>query len=767
MTAGGILDRIAQWSMLLLISLLPIFFVPLLWVTLVQAKVILIVLLLLVAAVSWIVARFMEGSVRMPASLLLASGVLIPLAYAFSVAFSGAAQVSLVGSGVEQDTLAFASILFAALALSALIFSEGEQSVVKVLRSLAIGALALLVLEIVHFAIPSLSLGGVIASQTGNAFGNWHEFAILLGFFVLLGLTVRTTGAAAGVWKYLFYLVALASLVFLVIANFFDVWAVLSVLALVALVAELSAARVRSGHIAFSWRMHGMWVAVIALALFSMVFGSYINNVLPARIKVSHTEVRPSWQGTMGIGGAALTQPASLFFGSGPNTFAREWGLYKPASVNQTIFWNADFNVGVGSIPTSFVTTGIFGTLAWIVFVGMLLGTAAHALMRRARDVQGTLYAAALGLTSTYLAVFLVFYVPGTALTVLVFLAAGLLIAFSHLAGLGRPLFASLRTGSGRSIALIVALAVFGFVSIAAPLSVARVLASEILLNRGIVVFNETKDTAATSALIGQALWVNPSSARAHRSAVQLGLVQLQQMLARTDAQDEAARAQLQGTLEATIQHGLAAVAIDADDYQNWLELAGLYQQLAGVQVEGAYENARAAYQRARMENPSSPVPLFQLAQLELLAGNKEAALQNLAAAVQLKLDFAAAYYAASQIYASENDLKNALASAALATQYAPQDPLAWYNAGAIAYLGRDYPNAIAALEQALALQSNYANAAYVLGLAYYDAGRTADSLKVFEALSTLDPEQQAIKGAIKNLRAGKAPVATPTGPAR
>jgi len=760
-------DKIAQWSMLLLISLLPVFFVPLLWITLVQAKVILIVLLLLVAAVAWVAARFVEGSVRVPASLLLLCGVLIPLAYAFSAAFSGVAQISLVGSGVEQDTLAFASILFAALALSALIFSEGERSAVKVLRSISLGAFLLLALEVVHFAMPSLSLGGVIASQTGNAFGNWHEFAIILGFFTLLGLAVRTTAAAAGVWKYLFYAISFVSLGFLLVANFFDVWAVLSVTAAIALLVELSATRARSGRIAFSLGMHGVWVAVIALAIFSMMFGSYINNVLPTRIKVSHTEVRPSWQGTMGIGGAALTQPAALFFGSGPNTFAREWGLYKPASVNQTIFWNADFNVGVGSIPTSFVTTGIFGILAWIMFLAALLWTAARALIRRAHDVSDTLYVAALGLTSAYLAVFLVLYVPGPALSVSVFLAAGLLVAFARHAGIGRPLFVSLGAGGARSIGHAALLIVFGIVIIAAPLGIARVLASEVILNRGIVVFNRTQDTAATSVLIKQALRVNPSSARAHRLAVQLGLIQLQALVAQADPKDEAVRTRLQITLQETIQHGLAAVAINGNDYQNWLELAGLYQQLAGVKVAGAYENARAAYQRARIENPSSPVPLFQLAQLEVLEGNKDVALQNLAAAVQLKPDFAAAYYAASQIYASNNDFKNALSAAALATQYAPQDPLAWYNAGAIAYAGKDSTNAIAALEQALTLESNYANAAYVLGLAYYDAGRIADSLKVFEALGTLDPGQQVVQDAITNIRAGRAPVPTSTTPAR
>lgn len=745
--------------MLGLITLLPVFFIPVLWVTLVQAKVILIIVLLLIAAVAWLAARFYEGSVRLPASLLLLSGVLIPLAYALSVGFSGVAQISLVGSGVEQDTLAFASILFATLSLSAVIFSEGQHGAVRALRGLFVGAFALLVLEIVHFAWPSLSLGGVIASQTGNAFGNWHEFAILLGLFVLLGFAARATPAAAGLWKYLFIAVGAASLAFLVVANFFDVWAVLAVGAVIALVSELYAARARSGRVAFSLLSHGTWVVTIALAVFSMAFGSFVYNVLPSPIKVAHTEVRPSWQGTMGIGGAALTQPAALFFGSGPNTFAREWGLYKPASVNQTIFWNADFNVGVGVIPTSFVTTGIFGILAWILFVAALLWTAVRALVARAKDVPDTLSMAALGLASAYLAAFFVLYVPGPALSALLFLMAGLCAALSLHARLSRPLYVPVNANSVRNMAQMGALLLFAVVVIGAPLGTARVLASEVLLNRGVVTFNETKDAGATARLIEQALSIYPSSARANRLAVQLGLVQLQQMLAAA-GQDEAARTQLQSVLQETIQSGLDAVTINGNDYQNWLLLAGLYRELAGVKVEGAYENARSAYQRARLESPSNPLPLFQLAQLELLEGNKDEALRDLAAAVQLKPDFAAAYYVASQIYASNNDLKSALSAATLATQYAPQDPLAWYNGGVIAYAAKDYPNAIAALEQALALQPSYADAAYTLGLAYYDAGRSADSLKTFEALSALDPDQQAVTDAIKNLRAGKPPTA-------
>ncbi len=552
------------------------------------------------------------------------------------------------------------------------------------------------------------------------------------------------------------------SAVFLGIANFFDVWVVVCIACILALGVELWAARTRSGRFSFLWKRDGVWASVVVLGLFMMIFGSFINKVLPSRIQVANVDVRPSWQGTMQVGGAALNQPTSLIFGVGPNTFGREWGLYKPASVNQTVFWNTDFNAGIGSIPTSFVTTGILGILAWIIFVAIVLWIAARALIKRAQDVADVGNAAAFGLGTGYLIAFYIFYVPGPALSMLVFLTIGLLVAFSVHARLTKPFYLSLRRDAWQGIAASAALALFCLVIVLALLGVSRVLVAEILLNRSVVVYNATKDTRAASALITDALLINPSNTRAHRIAVQLGLVELQQLISRADPTNEMVRAQLQTTLQATIQHGLDAVAINGNDYQNWLELAGLYQQLAGVQVAGAYESARGAYQRARLQNPSSPLPLFQLARLELLENHKEEALKDLAAAAQLKPDFAAAYYLASQIYGSNGDLKNAHSSASLAVQYAPQDPLAWYNIGSIAYAEKDYVTAIPALEKALALEPNYANAEYVLGLSYFEAGRPQDSLRVFEALAALEPNRQVVQDAITNLRENKPPIPVP-----
>lgn len=755
------LDRIAQWCMVLLIGLLPIFFIPITWITTVQAKSSLIAVILVIATLVWTIARFKEGSIKLPSSLVLAAGLLMPLVYALSVMVSGVGQLSLVGTGVEQDTLAFVFILYAALVLSALIFSNAPRAGVKAIRSLFVGGFLLVVLEIVHFAFPGLNLGAVLAGQTGNAFGNWNEFAILLGLFIVLGTALRNTEAARGMWRYLFDAVSLISVFFLIIANFFDVWTAVGIAGLVAILVQHFASRAQPGNSAPQLGPKRVWIALVVLALFSMLFGSFVTNVLPARIRVANIEARPSLQGTIAIGQQSLTEPSSLFFGAGPNTFSREWGLYKPASINQSDYWNTNFTSGVGTIPTSFVTTGIFGIIAWILFALALILAAVRALVRHGKGA-GNLYATSFGIASAFLLSFYLLYVPGPALSTVVFLSIGLLVAFSAQAGLTGTHTVTLRGNGWKGTAAIAGLVFFGIVTVLACVGISRVLVAEMILNRGVVTYNETQDTEAASRFVSSSLSVFPSNARAHRVGIQLGLAQLQQLIAKADPKDEAARTKLQEVLKQTIQHGLDAVAINGTDYQNWLELAGLYQQLAGVKVEGAFENARAAYERARKENPLSPLPLLQLAQLELIAENTDVALQDLAAAVELKPDLAAAYYMASQIYASKEDYKNAIPAATRAAQYGRNDPLGWYNLGAISYAGADYATAAAAEEQALTQNPQYANAMYILGLSYYELKRPDDSLKVFEALNQLSPDQKVVTDIIANLKDGKAPIPKP-----
>ena len=743
------LDSISRWLLISLAGLLPFFILPLSWITTAQSKIALSAILVLIAAVLWIIARIMEGGVRLPWNLTLGAVALLPLSYAISTVVSGASAVSLVGTGLESDTLAFVCVEFGALVLAASLFSTNQNAIIVALRAFVLGTLALTLLQIFHIAFPSISLGGTFASATGNAFGSWHSFALIVGLGAYFSLALARS-ASSRLWSYVYYLTAILAAGGLIVANFVDVWIMLAL----ALFAHAAVLGWRERMLATSayWGREWKFVVAIIIAAFFVVFGTFVVNVLPERIQTAQLEVRPSWQGTLAIGGQTLDSPLTLLFGSGPNTFTRVWGLHKPVQVNESPYWNAAFNAGVASIPTSFITVGIVGVLAWILSILALIVVVIRLWMARGAHIPSP--ALALSIASLALAASHVFFVPDPAVTLLMFVVIGVFLA-SAVNVLYPARYLALRGAGWEGRGHLAGLIVCSLIVIVAVGALSRVILAQTYLNRAIVTYNTTGDVQVASGLVTTALRIYPSD-RSHRAAVELGLLELQQLIASPDAEAEAARTQLQATLERTIQHGLTAVELGGGDYQNWLELAGIYSQLAGADVEGAYENARGAYARAFENNPTSPLPLMNLAQLEIVRNQPDAALEYLARALELKPNLAAAYYLASQIYAGKKDFTTALSTAARAAELAPNDSQAWYNAGAIAYAGADYANAAAAMERALSLQPQFANALYVLGLSYYQLQRTDEALTVFTSLDALDPGQPAVQAILAALRAGE-----------
>ncbi len=751
------IDSVARMLLIALFTILPFFFFPISWLTALQSKVLLASTVLGLVAVLWAIARVREGGGSLPWNMLFAASALLPIVYAVSTMVNGFASISLVGVGVEPDTLAIICLEFAALVLTALVLGGVERNTTSALRGLLSGILVLQVIHLIHVVFPSLTLGGVLAGETGNAMGTWHEFTMLIGFALVSSLALVRSSVSDGFWRWVVIAVGVLSVPILVINNFADVWIAVAVASIVVLVVRWyhSRAALSVSYARSEWVV----IATLVIATLLSFLGPKLVAYLPERISVVQVEVRPSWQGTFQIGEQSLSNPKAFIFGVGPNTFTREWGLHKPIEVNQTPFWNSDFNVGVAPIPTSFISLGILGALAWLIYMIAVLWTAiGHWIRRGGVPLSSRVLTISIG--AVYMLAFHLSSVPGTSLGLLMFLMTGLLVAV-NMQGMGQERSFSLKGGNAKNAVKIAIAALIVLVAVISSIAVFRAVLADAMINRAIVSYNGTQDLQKSTDLITLSLKIQPSNDRAHRSAVELGLLKLQQLVNANDPDQEAARAALQTTLEETIKHGLSAVQIDGGDYQNWLQLATLYSQLAGANIEGAYDNARAAYVRAQQENPTSPLPLLNLGQLDALQGNYDAALENLAKAVQLKPDLASAYYLASQIYVAKSDANNALLAAAQAARFAPNDPLAWYNAGAIAYAGGAYQDAAIAMQQALALQSQYANAMYVLGLSLVQLNQPQDAITVFEALNNLDPNQPVVVQILTNLRKGM-PLDTP-----
>ena len=81
---------------------------------------------------------------------------------------------------------------------------------------------------------------------------------------------------------------------------------------------------------------------------------------------------------------------------------------------------------------------------------------------------------------------------------------------------------------------------------------------------------------------------------------------------------------------------------------------------------------------------------------------------------------------------------------------------------GAILYNAGSYDLASQALQHAVALQNNYANAMFLLGLSFDKMGRHADALGIIQAVAQLDPNNETVQGVVANLTAGKPAIPTP-----
>lgn len=752
-------DTFARWVLIVLFAVLPVAIIPAAWTAVSQGKVLIAGIFLILALVAWAVTRLIEGSIRSPRSMLLYVTLLLPLAYVISTVAAGWTNSSLVGQGVEQDTLVAVMVWYAVFALTAFVFSDNRPAIKTAVRSLFVGLSVLAVLETLYVFFPAMfSLGGALQGATANPLGSWHDLNILMGLALFFSVALFRSGIFSGFWRALPIILGIFSTFLLVVIHFSDVFWGVTALAVVAAIAVFRSAYQAEGVSLKNAALRTLpWIAVgIVMALLGL-FGVQLAEKFPTRIQRTEIEVRPSWQGTFDVAKQSLGAPSSLLFGSGPNSFIREWGMHKPTSVNLTPFWNSDFNYGIGVIPTSIFAVGLFGLLAWASILLVLLGL----LFRFIREIRpltaGRTLFGALLVAVVYLVAFHMIYTPGVALTGITFMLLGLLAVAA--AGDAAPRVAHVTIGNLRGLVALALLVVVSGASIASAAVAGKEVLSNMLVNKGAYTYSTSNDATVAGASIEKALKLSPKNDRAHRAAAELGIVQLA-ALVQGGKTDEATKAALQSTLQNTIQHGLTAVEIDGANYQNWLSLAQIYSNLAGANVEGALTNAKDAYVKAFESQPTNPVPKLRIAQIAIAQNDIPTARTNLQEAIALKPDFAAAYFLLSQVEAAAGQGDPAVTAAAQAVQLVPEDPVGWFNLGYILYSGKSYQNAAQALEKAATLTPDYANALFILGLTYNAMGRTEDAVLILTRVAQLNPNETWLPQLVANVQAKKDPFA-------
>mgnify|MGYP001566020999 CR=1 FL=1 len=743
-----------------------IFFFPFFGVSLDFAKMSLFSLFVIGAVMLWAIARLKEGALIIPRSLPALAMAGIVCATVLSALLSPAVHSSFFGAGYETTTAAATGILAIFFFLAYFFIRTPKQ-----ISVLYVGFFAVMLIVGFYEAIrlvggPSVLSFGIFNNLLQNPIGKWNDLALLYGLSGAISLLALTALSSRGILRVALYTVYGFSLLALFISNFSLAWGLFAFSAIAiawfifitknpAPVLETADAATSSRR--FYRRIPFFPLVGAVIAIIFLLPGNNISDMVGGRLGLSNIEVRPSWSATFDI--ARESAKKDPLFGIGPNRFADSWLLHKPDGVNDTLFWNTEFEQGIGIIPSLPVTVGILGAFLWIFFLLSFARAGIRSVfVPRSETIAGAfLFGSFLGAAYLFLAMTL--YVPSAALSILAFLFAGVtlgMIARKDPAYERTYIFAENPRIGFISVLLLVAVLILS--AVGAYIFLQR-FASAAYTGSGVEALAAGDFARAEEKLArAQSLFPHDSVAQIRTEAA---ILRMRVALTDTTGDKSALQARFQEALGNAVSMGKEAVAYDETNYQNWIALGRVYEAIVPLQIEGAYENAKAAYEKARALNPKSPAMELILARLEAARGNLDAAREYLGRAIAMKGNYTEAIFALAQLEAEEGNMKEAIEETKRASLIAPNDIGIFFQLGFLRYTARDYAGAVGAFERTVILNSAYANAKYFLGLSYAKLGRIHDAIRQFEDIETLNPGTAEVENILENLRAGKDPFAS------
>ncbi len=716
----------------------------------------------------YILARLGRGNVVLPPFTLLGALWLPVVAYALSAIFSGSLFTNaLWGSSLEPDTLGFMLIAtcLGTLTVLALRRSEHYRSFLHVGAWVfgVLVALQALIVVVGQFAPNTIS-------PAFSVIGSFEDLALFLGLGVIgILITLRELNLSQRTHS-VFMAVLATSLALLAVANSPLTWTLVALISLGFFVEAIMQRKSKSSDSDLDdatimaetpleadegRRSIVVPLSVLAVSLFFVVGGT-LGSALANTLNVNVLNVRPSWQSTLDVGQKVYaTAPV---FGSGPGSFGVEWLKHRDAALNSTVFWNIDFTSGIGFIPTSFVTTGLVGILAWIGFLALFIVLGLRMLILRAPEDPFVRHVAVFSFVAAlYLFITAIFSLPNTIILTLAFVFAGLFVSTTRFAERGQQwgIVFSRSPRLGFLIVFSLTILLLGSVATAYSLVGHYIATSELAKSR--VAFS-TGNFDAANAAAQNSIFFSPSAA-AYQIQAGIASLQLDRIAASSTMSTAAAQQAFQSTLSGGINAALTATRLVPPDYQNWFVLGNLYAKAVPLGVTGAYDSAKTAYEKARTLSPSNPQIPYILAQLEVANKNIKAAKDDLKAAIALKQDYTDAIFFLSQLEVRDGNVKEALTAAIAAAYFTPNNPNILFQIGILSAAEGDFPGAASALSAAVAANPQFANARYFLAAVDAKLGNIPAALAQIQAVANMSNENaDALASQLKALEAGKNP---------
>ena len=187
---------------------------------------------------------------------------------------------------------------------------------------------------------------------------------------------------------------------------------------------------------------------------------------------------------------------------------------------------------------------------------------------------------------------------------------------------------------------------------------------------------------------------------------------------------------------------------VEQADWQRWNDYG------IGLFLQGDFKGAAAAWEKVTEADPKNPDGWVNLGRVAVQEGDMERARSVLQKALALNPNLARAHYFYARVLRSDGDYDGAAQQLQIVLKQYPKDRVALNDLGRVYFLSRRYPEAIAQLQQAIAIDPEDLQANYNLMLCYKGVGDTAKAAE-YEKLYLrfkADESAQVITGPYRRL---------------
>jgi tetratricopeptide (TPR) repeat protein len=761
MHQNSLTNKILFFTLLFITFLSPIFFIPGSLVSTQFGVSILFSFSVILSFLIYSVLTLTRGSIDLPKNLKYVLGVtaLVPVVYVLSGLSHGFSRMSFFGYIFDTGTVGFIVLGFIYFFLVSVLFVDKKRifySYMAIVLSSIIFAVFLLVRIILG---PEVLSFGIFNTITSTMIGSFNNVGIFFGIGLLLTLFTYEMANVSRIMRVILSIAIAISLFFLSIVNFSILWIILAICSfLFILYSFFNHPHHHLGHNAsFFSKIPKLTLIVFIISMVFVVWSSSVGMYLPKKLEISNSEIQPTLSATMEI--ARNTLAREPLFGSGPNTFTSEWLMWKPNEVVSTVFLNTDFSNGVGFIPTFVVTTGIVGILSWLVFLGFYLYLGFKSIFSNLEDHFVKYLLVSSFFVSLYLWIVNFVYVPSTSIFIMTLFFTAIFFSSIYLSGIikfeNKEFSTNPRSGFLVSLVLISIMVGSGFIGY----GLFKNSVSVWYFQKSFYELNSLNNAELSEKYVKQAIEAVPMDVY-YRALSELGIIKMN-IIASTDPKNtktEDLQKQFGDALSMAVTAGISAKDADPKNYLNWIALGRVYESVAipDLKIQGAYDSAEFAYLEALKRNPKNPGILMLLSRMAGVQNNLVSARDYVKQAIALKSNYVDAHFLLSQIEVADKNIKSAIESATSASIIDPTNAGVLFQLGLLKYNNKDYFGAMEALQKAVKIYPDYANAKYFIALSYDATGQPEKALKEFEDVQKTNPDNQNLLRIIDNLRNNK-----------